>query len=247
MNIDGSLLKRFSVDKDPNGYENGEVSSPSTPSLKNSRLCSPSHSRLSSLSSEDSVSCSSLTKRSYLDPVDMQELLGDENAKKLLQCAAASWLHSRTFLCGNLVTVPVLSRLCFFEVVGAKKLSADSTELDSARTSYCSDEMFMVEHTTKINICLLSDLAAETPAESRSTPEELRCMNADAKMGDEVCKSWNEFSVEEKENLWKEYKLLKSIISSSVKNGLSRFVRYSYLESVLHLCMIAMSTNVTFC
>ncbi|KAJ8449759.1 hypothetical protein Cgig2_001415 [Carnegiea gigantea] len=221
MNIDASLLKSSSADKNPNGYENGRVFSPSTPAFKHPRPCSPSPSRLSSLSSEDYVSYSSLPKRSYLDPVDMQEVLGDENAKKLLQYTAASWLHSRTLLCGNIVTVPVLSRLCFFEVVGAKKLSIDSTEQDPAQTLYNSNEMFMIDHITKINICLPSDLATETPAESRSTPDELRSMNADGKMGDEVSKSWNEFSSEEKENLWKEYKLLKSIISSSVKNGLS--------------------------
>ena len=45
----------------------------------------------------------------------------------LLQTCSTSWLCSRNLLRGNFVMIPVLSKLCIFQVVGANKVSTTSS------------------------------------------------------------------------------------------------------------------------
>lgn len=219
MNVAAPFPSKNYPEKTPNQYENGKVSSPLTPVSKHSKLNSPSPSRLSSLSYEDSASRLSITKGTSFDSIDMQEVFGDENAKKLLEHTAVSWLFPRAILCGNLVTIPVLSRVCFFEVVGGKKLSDDGID-EECKQWHDSDEAFIINHATKLHVCLPSDLASQTAVGRRSTPGYVESRDINVKMGDEVAK-FKDLSSREKEKLWKEYKLLKNIISSSVKNALS--------------------------
>ncbi|KAH9607922.1 hypothetical protein KSS87_023358 [Heliosperma pusillum] len=210
MDIEASSPSKKLSDKPKYGYENGEISSPRTPSLQHSRPCSPSPSKSSLLSLESSVSRLRETKRSYFDSVEIQEVLGDKNAKKLLEHTTASWLHSRTLLCGNLVTIPVLSRLCVFEVVAMKSSLANGDNeaiTNTSRLIQHSDDAYIINTATKINICLESDLPFETPDGSVSKPDKT-CVN----MRDEVMQLGG---------LRKEYKLLRDIISSSMKNDFS--------------------------
>ncbi|KAL9237905.1 hypothetical protein vseg_012399 [Gypsophila vaccaria] len=199
-----SPLKRLSG-KPINQYENGEISSPRTP-LQHSRPSSPSPSKSSLVSMEGSASRLRDNKRPCFDSVEIQEVLRDKNAKKLLQHTAVSWLHSRTLLCGNLVTVPMLSRLCLFEVVGMKSSSAESLA-NTSQAVQKNDDAYIINQATRINICLKSDLASETPEESVS--KKSSCIDV---LRDEVMQLGG---------LQKEYRLLRDIISSSMKNSLS--------------------------
>ncbi|KAL2895819.1 hypothetical protein RDABS01_000817 [Bienertia sinuspersici] len=208
LNSNPSSPSQKFKNKTINLYENGNTASPKTPSYERSRPCSPSPSKSSLLASGGVASHLDGFKKSYFDIAEMQEILGDDNSNKLLQRTAVSWLCSRALLCGNLVTVPVLSRLCLFEVAGLKCLSSD-IDKDSIQTSLvqCIDDASIIDHATKIKICLQSDLPPET-----STPGKMESQGVTSKMGDEVMKLGG---------LWKEYTLLRDIISASVKNVLS--------------------------
>ncbi|XP_021863997.2 calmodulin-interacting protein 111 isoform X1 [Spinacia oleracea] len=211
--MDASSPSRNCTDKTPNLYESGNPSSPRTPSLERSRQSSPSPSK-SLLASEDAASNLNGIKRSYCDAVEMKEILGDKDAKKLLQRTAVSWFCSRALLCGNLVTIPVLSRLCLCEVVGLKSFSSDSTGRDPIQTSlvHGSDEAFIIDRSTKVKIGCQSIVPTETQEERISTSGEMESKNVNIKTGDEVMKLGG---------LCKEYALLRDIISASMKNSLS--------------------------
>uniref|UniRef100_A0A803NB09 AAA+ ATPase domain-containing protein n=1 Tax=Chenopodium quinoa TaxID=63459 RepID=A0A803NB09_CHEQI len=211
--MDASSPSRNSIGKTMKLYENGNPSSPRTPSLERSRPCSPSSSK-SLLTSEDLNSHLNGIKVSYFDAIEMQEILEDKDANKLLQRTAVSWLCSRALLCGNLVTVPVLSRLCLFEVVGLKSLSSDSTSRNPNQTPllHCDKEAFIIDRATKIKIGSQSTVSSETPEKITSSPGKMESKEVSVKMG---------VGSTMLGGLWKEYMLLREIISSSVKNSLS--------------------------
>ncbi|XP_021744535.1 calmodulin-interacting protein 111-like isoform X2 [Chenopodium quinoa] len=211
--MDASSPSRNSIGKTTKQYENVDPSSPRTPSLERSRPCSPSPSK-SSLTSEDLISHLNGIKVSYFDAIEMQEILEDKDANKLLQRTAVSWLCSRALLCGNLVTVPVLSRLCLFEVVGLKSLSSDSTSRNPIQTPllHCDIEAFIIDRATKIKIGSQSTVSSETPEKITSSPGKMESKEVSVKMG---------VGSTMLGGLWKEYTLLREIISSSVKNSLS--------------------------
>ncbi|CAO2831573.1 unnamed protein product [Amaranthus hypochondriacus] len=217
LSMNTTSPSKISTDINLNCCENGSDFSPRTPALERSRLCSPSPRKFNSKGSEESISHHNSIKRPYFDAVEMQEILGDKDASKLLQRTAISWLCSRVLLFGNLVTVPVLSRLYLFEVVGLKRSSSDTTDSidkDSTLTSlvHCNDEAFIIDRSTKINIRLQSDLPPRTPDDSILISGEIKSKEANFKRGDEISKLGG---------LFKEYSLLRDIISASVKNALS--------------------------
>ncbi|KAL2480793.1 Calmodulin-interacting protein [Abeliophyllum distichum] len=90
---------------------NSNTSSPKTPSLSESKL-------RSSPSNQDESASENIP--------DMEEVLGDDSAKKLLQTCIGSWLCSRVLLYGNFVIVPVLSGLCIFQVMSSGRLFANN-------------------------------------------------------------------------------------------------------------------------
>lgn len=208
--------------------ENGKISSPKTPFFSQSKLSFPSSSNVSSPSYEESVSNSSKLRGTSFDSIDIQEVLGDESAKNLLQTCAASWLCSRSLLCGNLVMIPILSKLCFFQVVGANKMSANHNILNVPDESNHDmfpqtldlvdhvDDAFMVDHKTKIYLYP----PLKTPVES-TQKRGLLCQELDS----EKIRSHANVNISKLGGLSKEYALLKDIIiSSSVKGTLSRYV-----------------------
>uniref|UniRef100_A0A5B6ZY32 Uncharacterized protein n=1 Tax=Davidia involucrata TaxID=16924 RepID=A0A5B6ZY32_DAVIN len=72
------------------------------------------------------------------DSFDIREVLEDESARKLLQTCTNLWLCSRSLLCGNIVTIPILSKLCIFQVIGANRMSANSTNQGLMYESKCN-------------------------------------------------------------------------------------------------------------
>ena len=141
--------------------ENGTASSPKTP-YSESRYSSPITSHLSTPRDDESVSSKSKNYGTTMPSFEIQEVLENESAKNLLQTCATSWLSSLSLLCGNIVVIPILSKLCSFQVLGANKLSANHRILNVIDGSHCDmfsedlnlvdnvDDAFLVDHNTKV-------------------------------------------------------------------------------------------------
>ncbi|KAK9069289.1 hypothetical protein SSX86_013405 [Deinandra increscens subsp. villosa] len=196
--------------------ENGNISSPKTPSLTKSKLSSPCSSMPTSPRHCQTHSAGSKSLDPSFDSCNIKEILEDEIGKKLLQTCTMSLLNSRHLICGNLVVIPVLSELGLFKVVGAEKVSEhnndnnNSTYEDFGRSngvflqsSNISEHVnvFLVDHGTKVHL-----FSEKTNFDIRSEDSVDKILNDSPKLG----------------GLSKEYLILKDIIiSSSKKNTLS--------------------------
>lgn len=193
--------------------ENDIFASPATPSY-GSKFSNASG--LSSPLFEDSASSvPNQNSRSSIS-FDVSLALGDESSKKLLQACATSWLYSRSLLLGNLVSVPMFSELCFFEVIGAKKEPVTRSEHCPSNGSSNLDsvnEAFTVNYETKVFLSLPSNAASEEPIQRNIRCVKLEHKVANASLHDKISKVGG---------LSKEYTLLKDTISSSVNDALSR-------------------------
>ncbi|WCJ34914.1 Cam interacting protein 111 [Euphorbia peplus] len=212
---------------------NGEISSPRTP-LCQPKLSSSSPSLSASSRHEEAISSLSCQRIDNLDLFDMKGVLKDESVKQLLQACATSWLHSRNLLCGNIVAIPILSKLCFFRVTKAIHLLERSTNHDSVSynghiafpqapeaVEYVKDA-FLVNHDTKVCISvplnstsdlhLPMNLASETPYQSNIRVMQIKNKSGKSSMLQDISKVGG---------LDKEYAVLKDIIMLSVKNTLS--------------------------
>ncbi|KAM7269953.1 hypothetical protein ACFE04_029167 [Oxalis oulophora] len=203
--------KKFSgaekvLDQAPNGL----FSSPKTP-LNQSKFISPSVKQLTTPTSN-----SENANSSNLNVVHIREMLTDENAKKLLQTCATSWLYSRCLLYGNLVAFPVLSELCIFRVIGANSLPQSVDEnLQDLESANHMNEAFVTKHYTKIHLSLRSSSGSEVSQNKSSSHLQLQFEDVKANVGPDYSQLGG---------LSKEYETLKDIIiSSSKKNGLSSF------------------------
>lgn len=155
------------------------------------------------------------------------EVLGDDSAKKLLQSCAAMWLCSCILLYGNFVTIPILSKICIFQVIGARGMSINCTNqdlTDKSNQDLCCDtpditlhvqDAFNVNHKTKVHLFSTSDSSVETPQRRVLPCLELESEGTIADVVDDSLKLGG---------LSKEYAVLKDIIDSSVKDTLSRYV-----------------------
>ncbi|KAI3665254.1 hypothetical protein L6452_43878 [Arctium lappa] len=198
-----------------NGHiENGNISSPKTPSLSRSKLSSPCSSRPTSPRHIES------TLKSFDPSFDscnnIREVLEDDVGKKLLQTCTVSLLYSRHLIRGNLVVIPILLELCLFKVVGAERAPELGNNEDIVRnndsflrtpdiSNYRSDA-FLVDHGTNVQLSL--GLSSE-PETSEKTYFDVYSKDSNV-------------SIPKLGGLSKEYSVLKDIIiSSSVKNTLS--------------------------
>ncbi|KAK2984061.1 hypothetical protein RJ640_012012 [Escallonia rubra] len=215
----------FPVETTPEHIENGNVSSPRTPSVSRSKYSSPSTNELNSPKYE-SVTKSSSLQSSTSDIFDVREVLGDETSKKLLQTCTASWLCYRNLLCGNLIMIPILSKLCVFKVVGGNGVSAGwnipnvVNDRNPGLLPECSEvvdhveDVFLVDRETKVQLCLPKNSALETPMRRSSPCVEFEFKDIRSNVPADSPKLGG---------LSKEYEVLKDIIiSSSVKGTLAR-------------------------
>ncbi|WOH06340.1 hypothetical protein DCAR_0625766 [Daucus carota subsp. sativus] len=199
--------------------ENGAVSSPKTP-FSQSKFSSPSIShvstpRASTTREDESVSSKSNNNGTTIPSFDIQEVLENESAKNLLQTCATSWLSSRRLLCGNIVVIPILSKICTFQVLGADKLSANHHILNVTDGSHSDisfedfdlvdhvDEAFLVDHITKVYLF--------PPAKNKGLlRQELNYKEVRSHATSEIPKLGG---------ISKQYAELKDIIISSTSNG----------------------------
>ncbi|KAK6125202.1 hypothetical protein DH2020_041068 [Rehmannia glutinosa] len=110
--------------------ENSKISSPKTPSISESKVSSPCSTQSHTSNYDKSASKTIYLSRASTNILDVEEVLGDDSSRKLLETCTASWLSSRRLLPGNLVVVPVLSGLCVFQVVGSNSEIQNSNSHD---------------------------------------------------------------------------------------------------------------------
>ncbi|XVF13657.1 hypothetical protein REPUB_Repub08aG0226800 [Reevesia pubescens] len=228
---DISSKMEFSTGKTHDRFENGITSSPKTP-LYQPKLSSPHSGQLASPSCEGSASNFSEQNGFCVDSFDVKEILRDKSSKKLLETCAASWLRLRNLLYGNIVAIPILSELCIFRVKGADITNRDLTNgrhyalaPQTLESMEHVNNAFVVDHETKVYLCLSSDLSSEILAERPMPSLQLDL--------DDV-KTSLEHDISELGGLSKEYAVLKEIISSSVKNALSSFGLQTTKGVLLH-------------
>jgi hypothetical protein len=209
--------------RDP--FEIGMVSSPKTP-LVQSKLNSSSTSHTTSPISENSESRLPNPSSSSIDSFDIREVIGDKSAKKLLLTNVIKWLPSRILFCGNFVAIKILSELLIFRVIGAKQLSVKSsshnfTNEKSHHLLFEDPELvdhvnhaFVVNHDAEVCLYFPSNMVSETSQKGEFSGVKLEYKDVKANVVDNTLKLGG---------LSKEYAILKDIISSSVKDTLSRY------------------------
>lgn len=202
---------------------NGVASSPKTPVSCQSKLTYPDSNQSATPICEDSMSnLCNLNKKTFAS-VDLTDVLSDETAKKLMQSCAASWLYSRSLLSGNLVTIPMLSEFCTFCVRGANKSSSDNGNHDLTRSHDLfteapesvthADDAYIVDRETKVCLCRPSNSSSGTPQKGPPPSRDFKGFKVNIGSG-----------VGKLGGLSEEYAVLMDIISTSVKNTLSRYV-----------------------
>ncbi|KAJ8570312.1 hypothetical protein K7X08_037284 [Anisodus acutangulus] len=199
--INSFISSQNSTTETRNGRaETMTISSPRIPSHSRSRLNFPSTSEFNTPKDQESVSISSDVGGTSSNIFNIREVLVDDHSKKLIQTCIASWLCSRILLSGNLVIVPLLSRLCFFQVTGASPQQSLGEYGNIA---------FSVDHKTKVVLHLPQDTEMGTPIR-RLSPSELEHRNIDSKDGVDYPKLGG---------LSEEYAVLMDIIISSAVKG----------------------------
>ncbi|KAH9675243.1 calmodulin-interacting protein 111 [Citrus sinensis] len=218
LKMNGAAFSKMKVsaERSHDQLGNGIDSSPKTP-MYQPRLSSQSVNQLASPVSEDSVSKSLNWNSLNVDAFDIKEVLEDESAIKLLQTCAASWLYSRSLLCGNLVAVPMLSEISIFLVIGANKLPADLTnERSQPQVTESMDHesnAFVINHETKVYLYPPLNAVSKSLREGTLPNAQIEFQNVQATVEQDISKLGG---------LSKEYAILKDIIiSSSVKSTLS--------------------------
>ncbi|KAL8213719.1 hypothetical protein R6Q57_003168 [Mikania cordata] len=193
--------------------ENGNISSPKTPSMTMPKLSSPGSSMPTSPIHGQTHLTGSKSFDLSFDSCNIEEILEDEIGKKLLQTCATSLLNSRHLMYGNLVVIPILSELCLFKVVGAERVydhnndnnsntygnfeRNDGVFLQSVDTSEHGN-VFLVDHGTKVHL-----FSEKTNFDIHSEGSMDKVLNDIPRLG----------------GLSKEYLILKDIITSSSKTN----------------------------
>lgn len=207
--LNSFVSSQYSITETRNGRgETMAGSSPRTPLHSRSRLNSPSTRVFNTPKDQESVSISSDAGDTTTEIFNIREVLVNDQSKKLIQTCTASWLCSRILLSGNLVIVPLLSRLCFFQVTGA---SPPQSFGDYGNVA------FSVDHKTKVFLHLPQDTEVGTPITSLS-PSDLELRNMNNKDGVDYAKLGGlseEFAV-----------LMDIIISSAVKGTMARYTLF---------------------
>ncbi|XP_060675566.1 LOW QUALITY PROTEIN: calmodulin-interacting protein 111-like [Ziziphus jujuba] len=193
------ISMNISSDKSYKHPENEVLASHKTP-LNQSKSSFSSVCQLISSSCEDSRVNSTYSNGLSPGPFDVMEVLGDEVSRRLLQTCAAAWLHSCCLLNGNIVTIPVLSQIYSFKVIGAKTLSVNACGVDRVY------EAFFVKRETKV--------CPHLPWKRQDSS----CVDT----GYRNAKANTEDKISNLGGLSKEYEILKEIIVSSSSNTLSK-------------------------
>ncbi|KAG8372164.1 hypothetical protein BUALT_Bualt12G0038000 [Buddleja alternifolia] len=186
---------------------NGQVLSPKSPSFSESKVSSPSSPQSSTSNYYKSAAKTSYMSHASMDMLDVKEILGDDSSRKLLETCSASWLCSRSLLSGNFVMVPVLSKLCVFQVIGSKRLLSD--EMGNGDNYDLGKDMafaFSIDWGTRIHLRLPGNPTVET---------SVRSALAQPNLGSGYSQDSTGVNFSKLGGLSKEFAVLKDIIVSS--------------------------------
>ena len=225
--------------------QNGNVSSPKTPSIDQSKL-SPAGVCLSNEASFSAYDMEEATDQEE----NIEKELGDNRIRKMYENFAVLGLHGRLLLHGNVVSIPMLKKTYLFCVEDGNKLSIEcpSQELIAEGSQLVLDNeefetptmvhqevAFVLGAETKVHICTVP-LITQIPNERGLPLVEIDCKNIKDKLADHVPKLGG---------LSKEFALLKDIIVSSLlKNTLSRFdTSHLYFADYFK---VGMNTNLKY-
>ncbi|GFQ00692.1 calmodulin-interacting protein 111 [Phtheirospermum japonicum] len=193
--------------------ENSQISSPKTPSISESKVSTPRSTQSYTSNYEKSTSKTIHLSHASMNVLDMEEVLGDDSSRKLLETCTGSWLNSRQLLPGNLVVVPLLSGLCVFQVVGSKRLLPISEIWNSKNHDISARDpdigkdvvsAFVLDLGTKIHLML-----PESPM------VEMKSSSAHPDFGQGSTKDGAGVNVSMLGGLSKEFAVLRDIIVSS--------------------------------
>lgn len=207
--------------------ENGNIASPQAPSFSQARINSSRTSLLHTPNFQGSRSYLSHVEEKSTETINISEIFGDDNVRKLLQSCCASWLFSRYLLLGNFVVIPILSRLCIFLAIRGNSLpttgdfqnqtdkSNDNLISCSPDLINCVNDAFLINHETKVYILSSRDSVTQAPTGEAS-------LSMAPVHGDSRTKKGITFP--KLGALSKELAILKDIIvASAVKDDLARF------------------------
>ncbi|OVA04284.1 AAA+ ATPase domain [Macleaya cordata] len=216
-------------------FENGEVSSPRTPLIYQSKLKSPAVSLKRCQESVPSVCHSNETSSNAYDideattdrKKDIKEALGDKSTREIYQACAKLWLHGRLLLHGNVVAIPMCKETYFFIVESTNQLSmecssqklinggryelschaAPTPDVDHGKLA------FVLDAETEVHLHTSLPLKTQIPYEGDMPAVEFNS---------KIIKDKEAGHVSRLGGLSKEFAILKEIIvSSSVKDTLS--------------------------
>ncbi|KAK6149015.1 hypothetical protein DH2020_016540 [Rehmannia glutinosa] len=198
--------------------ENSKISSPKTPSLSESKVSSPCSTQSHTSNYDKSASKTIYLSRASTNILDVEEVLGDDSSRKLLETCTASWLSSRRLLPGNLVVVPVLSGLCVFQVVGSNSQNSKSHDVpardpDIGRKDVVS--AFLLNWGTRIRLLSPGNPMVETSVKNLLAHPDL----GQGSIKDSVGVNFSKLG-----GLSKEFAVLKDImVSSAVQATVASF------------------------
>ncbi|KAK4485635.1 hypothetical protein RD792_008278 [Penstemon davidsonii] len=215
--------------------ENSKISSPKTPPSSESKVSSPFPSQSCTSNYKKSASMTKHSTHSSLDMHDVKEFLGDNSSRKLLEICIAACLSSRTLLSGNFVIVPLLSRLCIFQVVDSKRSTPNSEIWNNKNPDFHARvpdigkdvaNVFSVNLGAKIHFLL--------PGDPMVVPSETKSLALPG-LGNGFIKDRMGVKFSKLGGLSKEYSILKDIIvSSAVKARVAKFGLRSTKGVLLH-------------
>ncbi|KAK4493566.1 hypothetical protein RD792_017753 [Penstemon davidsonii] len=215
--------------------ENSKISSPKTPPSSESKVSSPFPSQSCTSNYKISASTTKHSTHSSLDIHDVKEFLGDNSSRKLLEICIAACLSSRTLLSGNFVIVPLLSRLCIFQVVDSKRSTPNSEIWNNKNPDFHARvpdigkdvaNAFSVNLGAKIHFLL--------PGDPMVVPSETKSLALPG-LGNGFIKDRMGVKFSKLGGLSKEYSILKDIIvSSAVKARVAKFGLRSTKGVLLH-------------
>ncbi|KAF5191425.1 Atp-dependent zinc metalloprotease ftsh [Thalictrum thalictroides] len=150
--------------------ENGKFSSPKTPLLYKSKLSSA----VSNTICQDLRANTQDSNETMFNGYNIEEAIGNEKSREVLQTCASLWLHARILLHGNLVAFPMGGQISIFRVQGADQLSTECPSEESANEGILSNNpqtinldglnvAFFIDYETKVKIHPSLPLATQVP------------------------------------------------------------------------------------
>ncbi|KAH7670711.1 P-loop containing nucleoside triphosphate hydrolase protein [Dioscorea alata] len=193
-----SAVINFGYDKSPLGTSTDKLTSPKTPASR-PKLSSPGATPVQSKKSSDYVS--NIDSSACQEISGIRLALADEKVNELLQIYAGRWLHGRSLLNGNFVTVPICGHLCLFLVEGVsgsrtdcsnpehmseRKCNLPPLEIDNRNSMNYADTIFLVDAKTKVHLSDPVAAVKNNPTTTGPSAVEITCRSIGEKQAGDI-------------------------------------------------------------